>query len=60
MSQWSAQRPWKLWVRGVEASGLYLNSAWNMCNMCNLECRELHVRSVQTHPFVQVSSSRLF
>lgn len=27
MSQWSAQRPWKLWVREVEASGLYLNSA---------------------------------
>lgn len=27
MSRWSAQRPWKLWVREVEASGLYLNSA---------------------------------
>lgn len=27
MAQWSAQRPWKLWVREVEASGLYLNSA---------------------------------
>lgn len=27
MAQWSAQRPWKLWAREVEASGLYLNSA---------------------------------
>lgn len=27
MSKWSAQRPWKLWVREVEACGLYLNSA---------------------------------
>ncbi|KAK2601150.1 hypothetical protein N8I77_010620 [Diaporthe amygdali] len=27
MTAWSAQRPWKLWVREVEASGLYLNSA---------------------------------
>lgn len=27
MSKWSAQRPWKLWVREVEARGLYLNSA---------------------------------
>ncbi|ROW07140.1 hypothetical protein VPNG_07315 [Cytospora leucostoma] len=27
MLKWSAQRPWKLWVREVEASGLYLNSA---------------------------------
>lgn len=27
MSKDSAQRPWKLWVREVEACGLYLNSA---------------------------------
>lgn len=27
MSKESAQRPWKLWVREVEASGLYVNSA---------------------------------
>lgn len=27
MLKWSAQRPWKLWVREVEACGLYLNSA---------------------------------
>ncbi|ROW10504.1 hypothetical protein VMCG_01765 [Cytospora schulzeri] len=27
MSKWSAQRPWKLWMREVEACGLYLNSA---------------------------------
>lgn len=27
MARWSAQRPWGLWVREVEASGLYLNSA---------------------------------
>ncbi|KUI64133.1 hypothetical protein VM1G_10895 [Cytospora mali] len=27
MLQWSAQGPWKLWVREVEACGLYLNSA---------------------------------
>ncbi|KAB5554941.1 class II aldolase and Adducin N-terminal domain-containing protein [Coniochaeta sp. 2T2.1] len=27
MTRWSAQRPWKLWVREVEASGLYVNSA---------------------------------
>lgn len=27
MSKWSAQRPWKLWLREVEACGLYLNSA---------------------------------
>lgn len=26
-SKWSAQRPWKLWEREVEACGLYLNSA---------------------------------
>lgn len=27
MSKWSAQRPWKLWEREVEACGLYRNSA---------------------------------
>lgn len=27
MSKWSAQRPWKLWEREVEACGLYVNSA---------------------------------
>lgn len=27
MAKWSAQRPWKLWVREVEASNLYVNSA---------------------------------
>lgn len=27
MTEWSVQRPWKLWVREVEACGLYVNSA---------------------------------
>jgi ribulose-5-phosphate 4-epimerase/fuculose-1-phosphate aldolase len=27
MTRWSAQRPWKLWAREVEACGLYVNSA---------------------------------
>ncbi|KAF2098382.1 arad-like aldolase/epimerase [Rhizodiscina lignyota] len=27
MTKWSAQRPWKLWVREVEASNLYVNAA---------------------------------
>lgn len=27
MTKWSAQRPWKLWLREVEACGLYVNSA---------------------------------
>lgn len=27
MTKWSAQRPWKLWEREVEACGLYRNSA---------------------------------
>ncbi|KAH8681858.1 class II aldolase and Adducin N-terminal domain-containing protein [Xylariales sp. PMI_506] len=27
MNKWSAQRPWKLWLREVEASNLYVNSA---------------------------------
>lgn len=27
MAKWSAQRPWKLWEREVEACGLYRNSA---------------------------------
>ncbi|KAB5539503.1 class II aldolase and Adducin N-terminal domain-containing protein [Coniochaeta sp. 2T2.1] len=27
VTRWSAQRPWKLWVREVEASGLYVNSS---------------------------------
>ena len=27
MTKWSAQRPWKLWVREVEACSLYVNSA---------------------------------
>ncbi|KAH8911098.1 arad-like aldolase/epimerase [Coniochaeta sp. PMI_546] len=27
MTRWSAQRPWKLWVREVEACKLYVNSA---------------------------------
>ena len=27
MTRWSAQRPWKLWLREVEASSLYVNSA---------------------------------
>lgn len=25
MTQWSFMRPWKLWVREVEAAGLYVN-----------------------------------
>jgi ribulose-5-phosphate 4-epimerase/fuculose-1-phosphate aldolase len=25
MTNWSAQRPWKLWVREVESAGLYVN-----------------------------------
>jgi ribulose-5-phosphate 4-epimerase/fuculose-1-phosphate aldolase len=27
MTQWSVMRPWKLWVREVEAGGLYVNTA---------------------------------
>jgi hypothetical protein len=27
MTQWSAMRPWKLWVRELEAAGLYVNFA---------------------------------
>jgi hypothetical protein len=27
MTKWSALRPWKLWLREVEACGLYVNSA---------------------------------
>jgi len=27
MTQWSAMRPWKLWLREVEAAGLYVNMA---------------------------------
>lgn len=27
LAWWSARRPWKSWVRGVEAGGLYLHSA---------------------------------
>ncbi|KAK6076443.1 hypothetical protein SCUP234_07177 [Seiridium cupressi] len=27
MTKWSAQRPWKLWLREVEASNLYANTA---------------------------------
>ncbi|KAK3358295.1 class II aldolase and Adducin domain-containing protein [Lasiosphaeria ovina] len=27
MTKWSSGRPWKLWTREVEASGLYVNSA---------------------------------
>jgi len=27
MTKWSAQRPWKLWLREVESCGLYVNSA---------------------------------
>lgn len=27
LTKWSAQRPWKLWLREVEASNLYINTA---------------------------------
>jgi ribulose-5-phosphate 4-epimerase/fuculose-1-phosphate aldolase len=27
MTRWSGARPWKLWIREVEASGLYVNHA---------------------------------
>ena len=27
MTRWSANRPWRLWLREVEAAGLYVNSA---------------------------------
>ena len=27
MTLWSSGRPWKLWVREVEASGMYVNEA---------------------------------
>lgn len=27
MTRWSAGRPWRLWLREVEAEGLYVNTA---------------------------------
>jgi hypothetical protein len=27
MTKWSAARPWRLWLREVEAQGMYVNTA---------------------------------